>query len=76
MYYAHQLPHFILLSMPLGLLLALLYCLSKMSRANEVISMLTAGRSVIRIIMPLLLCGLLATGLCLWLNYELAPMAV
>ena len=75
LYYAHQLPHFILLSMPLGLLLALLYCLSKMSRSNEVISMLTAGRSVIRIISPLLLCGVVATGLCLWLNYELAPMA-
>jgi lipopolysaccharide export system permease protein len=74
-YYLHQLPHFTLLSMPLGLLLALLYCLSKMSRANEVISMLTAGRSVIRILAPLLICGMLATGLCLWLNYELAPMA-
>lgn len=74
-YYLHQLPHFILLSMPLGLLLALLYCLSKMSRSNEVISMLTAGRSVIRVISPLLLCGVVATGICLWLNYELAPMA-
>jgi lipopolysaccharide export system permease protein len=74
-YYLHQLPHFTLLSLPLGLLLALLYCLSKMSRANEVISMLTAGRSVLRILAPLLICGAVASGLCLWLNYELAPMA-
>lgn len=75
LYYLHQLPHFTLLSMPLGLLLALLYCLSKMSRANEVISMLTAGRSVVRVLSPLMVCGVIATGICLWLNYELAPMA-
>lgn len=74
-YYIHQLPHFCLLSMPLGLLLALLYCLSKMSRSNEVISMLTAGRSVLRVLAPLLMCGVIATGICVWLNYELAPQA-
>jgi len=74
-YYLHQLPHFTLLSLPLGLLLALLYSLSKMSRANEVISMLAAGRSVLRVLAPLMICGLIATGVCLWLNYELAPMA-
>ncbi len=74
-YYIHQLPHFCLLSMPLGLLLALLYGLSKMSRANEIISMLTAGRSVVRVLAPLMLCGVLATGVCVWLNYELAPQA-
>src|SRR5260221_10798501 len=34
-YYAHQLPHFILLCMPVGVLLALLYSLSKLSRSNE-----------------------------------------
>ena len=74
-YYIHQLPHFCMFSMPLGLLLALLYCLSKMSRSNEVITMLTSGRSVMRVIAPLLLCGLIATGVCMWLNYELAPRA-
>jgi lipopolysaccharide export system permease protein len=74
-YYVHQLPQFILLSLPLGLLLALLYSLSKMSRSNEIISMLGAGRSVLRVLAPLAICGLLATGACLWLNYELAPQA-
>ncbi len=74
-YYLHQLPNFVLLSMPLGLLLAILFCLSRMSRTNEVISMLTAGCSVVRIIMPLLICGVIASGICFWLNYELAPRA-
>ncbi|MEO6739770.1 MAG: LptF/LptG family permease [Chthoniobacteraceae bacterium] len=74
-YYIHQLPHFILLSMPMGVLLALLYSLSKMSRSNETISMLATGRSVPRLLAPLFVfCAGLA-GLCMWLNYELAPHA-
>jgi LPS export ABC transporter permease LptG len=74
-YYAHQLPHFILLCMPVGVLLALLYSLSKLSRSNEIISMLTAGRSVPRILIPLFIVCAGVTGLCTWLNYELAPQA-
>jgi lipopolysaccharide export system permease protein len=74
-YYLHQLPHFILLSMPIGLLLALLYSLSRMSRSNEIISMLAAGRSVLRVLLPLFICGIIAAGACVWLNYELAPSA-
>ncbi len=75
LYYLHQLPRFVLLSMPLGLLLGLLYCLSKMSRSNEIISILSSGRSIVRLIMPLLACGVVATGVCLALNYEMAPRA-
>ncbi len=74
-FYATQVPQITVMSMPIGLLLALLYSLSKMSRANEVISMLTAGRSVTRILMPLMAAGLLAALFCLMLNYELAPHA-
>jgi len=74
-YYLHQLPRFVLLSMPLGLLLALLFSLSKMSRSNEIISMLSAGRSVVRVIAPLIIFGILTTGACLLLNYRLAPQA-
>ena len=74
-YYAHQIPHFILLCMPVGLLLALLYSLSRLSRSNEIISMLTAGRSVPRILIPLFIFCAGIAGLCTWLNYELAPRA-
>ena len=74
-YYLHQLPHFILLSMPMGVLLALLYSLSKMSRSNEIISMLATGRSVPRLLAPLCICCAILSGVCTWLNYELAPRA-
>ncbi len=74
-YYAHQLPHFIMLSVPVALLLALLYCLSKLSRSNEIISMLTAGRSIPRILVPLFIVCAIVAGVCTALNYELAPHA-
>ena len=72
-YYAHQIPHFILLCMPVGILLAVLYSLSKLSRSNEIISMLTAGRSIPRLLIPLFIFCAGITGVCTWLNYELAP---
>ena len=72
-YYLTQLPHYALVCMPVGLLLGLLYSLSRMSRSNELISMLTAGRSVARVLAPIVVVGLGTVGFCLWLNWELAP---
>jgi lipopolysaccharide export system permease protein len=74
-YYASQVPEIIVIALPLGTLLALLYSLSAMSRSNEVISMLGAGRSVVRILIPLMAVGLVLTGITAYFNYESAPQA-
>jgi lipopolysaccharide export system permease protein len=74
-FYLTQLPAIITIVLPVGLLLALLFSLSKMSRTNELIAQLTAGRSVYRILVPLFGVGLLCTGLLAYLSYELAPHA-
>ena len=74
-YYASQVPEIIVIALPLGTLLALLYALSAMSRANEIISMLGAGRSVVRILIPLMLVGLVLSGVNAYFNYESAPQA-
>lgn len=74
-FYLTQFPQIITITLPVGLLLALLFSLSKMSRSNEIISMLTAGRSVLRVIFPLIVIGVLASLALLALNYELAPHA-
>ncbi len=74
-YYLTQLPQTVVISLPIGLLLGLLYSLSRMSRSNELISMLGAGRSVPRLLLPLILVGVLATVVCAALNYRLAPRA-
>lgn len=74
-FYLLQLPSILMLSIPVGLLLSLLYTLTQMSRRNEIISMLTAGRSLWRIFLPLIALGLGATGLLALLNHTLAPQA-
>ena len=74
-FYATQVPQFAVLCLPVGLLLSLLYAMTKMSRSNEIIAMLTAGQSLLRLTIPLLGVGLVLTGVLTWLNYRLAPHA-
>jgi len=74
-YYWTQIPQVLVVLLPVALLLALLFSLGRMSRANEIVSMLTAGVSVPRVILPLLVVGLLTTGATLALNYSLAAHA-
>jgi LPS export ABC transporter permease LptG len=74
-YYASQVPEIIVICLPIASLLALLYSLTAMSRSNEIISMLGAGLSVTRILMPLMAVGLLLTGLTAVFNFEGAPHA-
>jgi len=72
-FYLTQFPQILVICLPVGLLLALLYSLSRMSRSNEIISMLTAGQSVLRVTRPLFIFGLLTACFSLALNYALAP---
>jgi lipopolysaccharide export system permease protein len=74
-YYVTQVPQTIIMSLPVGIMLALLFSLSRMSRTNEIISQLTAGRSLVRLLMPLIAVGVVTTGFCEWLNWERAPHA-
>ena len=74
-FYLLRAPEIILMSLPIGFLLSLLYALTQMSRRNEIISMLCAGRSIVRLLLPLLLLGLVLTGIATALNYSLAPHA-
>ena len=74
-YYLSQLPQILVILLPVSLLLALLFCLGRMSRANEIVSMLTAGVSVPRVLRPLIALGLLTVAASTALNYALAPHA-
>ena len=72
-FYLVQIPFIIVNQLPLSVLLGLLYVLTRMSRRNEIVSMLGAGVSVPRLLLPLILIGLLLTAGCTVLNYELGP---
>jgi len=74
-FYLRRVPEIILISLPVGVLLAVLYTFTQMSRRNEIISILGAGRSVVRLLAPLLILGLALTALATALNYAAAPHA-
>jgi lipopolysaccharide export system permease protein len=74
-FYLTQLPQVLIIMLPVSLLLALLFSLGRMSRTNELISMLTAGVSLLRLLAPLFAVSLLTTLLSLALNYSAAPHA-
>jgi lipopolysaccharide export system permease protein len=72
-YYLTQIPQILVILLPVALLLALLFSLGRMSRSNEIVSMLTSGVSLPRILAPLLFIGLLTTAASTALNYSMAP---
>src|SRR5437762_7542190 len=72
-YYATQIPQVLIILLPFSLLLSLLFALGRMSRANEIVSMLTAGVSLPRVLLPLIGMGLLTVAASMALNYSLAP---
>lgn len=74
-YYATQVPEVFIILLPVSLLLALLFTLGRMSRANEIVSMLTAGVSIPRVLAPLIGMGLVTVAASFALNYSLAPHA-
>ncbi len=74
-FYLSQLPAIAVLTLPVGLLLALLYCLGRMSQSNEILAMLSTGVSLGRILTVFFAVGLAVTGASTYLNYSLAPRA-
>jgi lipopolysaccharide export system permease protein len=74
-YYATQVPEVFIILLPVSLLLALLFALGRMSRTNEIVSMLTAGVSIPRVLAPLMGMGLVTVAASFALNYSLAPHA-
>src|SRR5436305_9947574 len=74
-FYLTHLAEVFMMLLPVSLLLSLLLSLGRMSRANEIVSLLTAGVSIPRMLAPLIGMGLLTVGGSLTLNYALAPHA-
>ena len=75
LFYLAQLPQILVTITEAALLLATLYALGRMSRYNELISMMSSGRSVARILAPLLIFAAWCALAVIALNYQLAPQA-
>jgi LPS export ABC transporter permease LptG len=74
-YYMAAFPRFFVQYAPYGLLLGMLYSLGKLSRGQEIVSMIQTGRGVARLILPLIVMGSMVGLVCLGFNYRWAPAA-
>jgi lipopolysaccharide export system permease protein len=72
-YYLVRAPEFLVLVLPVGLLLALLYTLTNHARHNEITAIRAAGVSLWRICLPYLTVGLLASLALFALNELFVP---
>lgn len=74
-HYLVKLPALLVFILPYSLMLSLLWALGKMSKSQEIVAMIQTGRSVTRIVAPLIGFGLLTSIVCLIFNYHWAPYA-
>ncbi len=75
MLYIYFLPFIIVMSMPVGVLLASLFCTGQMAKHNELMAIKSTGTSIYRILTPMLIIGLIVSALTLFLDEFLAPPA-
>lgn len=72
-FYLVALPELIVTILPMSLLLGLLWCLANMSRHNELIAMRACGLSLLRLAIPILLIGMIASALVFGVNELFVP---
>lgn len=72
-YYLASIPKVFVEFAPFGLLLAMLLSLGRLSRGQEIVSMIQTGRGVARLIFPFVVMGFLVGLICLGFNYRWAP---
>lgn len=75
-FYVVQVPFVILFVLPIAILLSGLYAFSRMSKSNEFISMVGSGRSVVRILLPVIVTSGYVSLIGLALKYEWAPSSI
>lgn len=72
-YYLIQAPQMLMMIIPYSLLLSLLWCLGKLSKSKEIVSVIQGGRSIMRLIRPFILVGLFLSLIMFILSYHWAP---
>ncbi len=70
-----QMPQVIVWTFPMAVLLSVLLALSRLSSTSEIVAMRTGGLSFYRIVAPVLIVGIVMTGLTLFINESVVPKA-
>jgi lipopolysaccharide export system permease protein len=70
-----SLPHLLALTLPMAVLVAVLYAFAEMAGENEITALKASGANLIRLVAPLAVAGLIFSGFMLWFNDRVLPDA-
>ncbi|HEX6925091.1 MAG TPA: LptF/LptG family permease [Longimicrobiaceae bacterium] len=74
-FFVLSLPANIALTLPMSVLVAVLYAFSQMAAENEITALRASGVDLRRIVLPLLLVASVIAGVMVWFNNEVLPAA-
>ena len=70
-----SLPHILALTLPMAVLVAVLYAFAQLTADNEVTALKASGASLVRLLMPLVFAAVLIAAFMLWFNDRVLPDA-
>jgi lipopolysaccharide export system permease protein len=68
-----SLPHILALTLPMAVLVAVLYAFAQLTADNEVTALKASGASLVRLMVPLIVAGAFAAGFMTWFNDRVLP---
>ena len=74
-FFFQNIPYILSFSMPISTLFAALLLFGRLSMDNEISAMKACGLSLWRLVAPLIVLSILLTGICVYINCEVAPNA-
>lgn len=74
-FHAASVPYTVMVSLPISILLGVIFSLGRFARRNEIVALQSAGVSLTRFLRPLFLLALLSSGLSLAFNELAVPRA-
>jgi lipopolysaccharide export system permease protein len=70
-----SMPHILALTLPMAVLVAVLYAFAQMAAENEITALKASGVKLTRLVAPLVVAGVLFAGFMLWFNDRVLPDA-